>query len=187
MNRPLVLRMLLIVVALFAGGGSWSSSAAKDETSVTVTMTNAGSLTVGWITTDHTFLVNGREAGVSSSSSAVAAATFSVAIADTRADGARDGYSVVLSASTFSALGTSTPFSPSQLAIESVAARAGSDIDPTGAGESLSSSVEIIDVAHGAPAIDTTLTITISLAIPAGTMPGTYRGTLTLEVIPAME
>ena len=58
---------------------------------------------------------------------------------------------------------------------------------PTGAGASLAAPVTLIDVAHGAPAIDTTFTITISLAIPAGTMPGTYEGTLTLEVIPAME
>ncbi|MCC6705222.1 MAG: hypothetical protein IT334_10120 [Thermomicrobiales bacterium] len=173
----------VLAIALLIGVSALLPASASDETRITITLQNVGSLSVAWLDSERTFLVNGEEPGVSSSSPARATAEFAIEIRDTRADGERHGYSVAIAATAFTAIGSTTPLAPDQLAVMSVAS-APATVSPVGAGQSLSTAVTLLTVEDEAPPVTTTITVTVALTIVAGTMPGAYSGRVTLEVLP---
>jgi len=170
-------------IALLIGVSALLPASASDETRITITLQNVGSLSVTWLESESTFLVNGEEPGVSSSSPAMAKAEFAIEIRDTRADGERHGYSVAISATAFTAAGSTTPLASGQLKVASVNS-APAAVSPGGAGQSLAAPVTLLTVEDEAPPVTVTLTVTVALTIAAGTMPGAYSGRLTLEVLP---
>jgi hypothetical protein len=186
MNRAALARTMFVLSLSLAAASGWSPAARADETGVEITFTNAGSLSVAWAPGAPAFLVNGSEAGISSALQPVTAtAIFVIEIDDTRADGERPGYRVMISASSFTADGSTTAVAPGQFSIVSIEASPGMGAVPSGASQSLAHPVTVLTVPDEAQAVTGTLTLVVAMTIPPGTMPGTYTGQLTLEVGPA--
>lgn len=116
--------------------------------------------------------------------SVTVSAAFSLAIDDTRTDANRSGYTISLQAGAFTADGSPSVIGPDLLAITDVAGLPGGTSAPGAIGQSLDAPVTVLTVASGAGAVSTTITVTIAMTLPPGTMPGTYSGGITFDVVP---
>ena len=179
-------RSALSLIALVGVLGIFATPAGAEtttETGVTITIVDEGELDVSWGEQDTTFLTDGESPALSAANpSATATATFSLTIADTRAE--RDGYRIVVSAGSFTAGGSATPIGPEMLAITGVGGLPEVAADATAIGATLDAPVTILTVPDEAAAVTTTVTVTIAMTIAPGTMPGAYTGEITLDILP---
>ncbi len=133
------------------------------------------------------FLADGESPALTAGSpTVIATATFSLAITDTRADGSRPGYTVSLSADAFTAEGSTTVIGPGLLTIVDLTGLPEGTSGATAIGATLDTPVPVLTVSSDAPAITTTIAITVAMTLPPGTMPGAYSGGLTFDMMPAV-
>jgi hypothetical protein len=192
MNRSLARAAARCVLALSAlvallGGGQAVLADTTTETGISVTIVDAGSLDVAWAGEGSTFLVNGEPPAISAGSPTVTAtAAFSVVIADSRWGDALPGYQIALSAGSLTASDSNTAIGPELLTVLDVSGLPEGLSAATAIGATLDGPVTILSVPDGAPAVNTTLVVTVAMTIEAGIMPGAYDGRLAFEVIPAL-
>lgn len=188
MNLPYLSRICLALVAvagLLGVGGRIASAETSTETGVSVIIVDEGVLDVSWGEGDLAFLQDGDNPALTAASPAVTAtATFSLAIADSRADANRHGYSIAVSAGSFTAVGSTSPIGPDMLAIVGIGGLPEGSSGESPIGATLDSPVTVVTVASGASPVETTVTITIAMTISPGTMPGKYTGAIILDVLP---
>jgi hypothetical protein len=161
-----------------------ASAQTSTETSVTVSIVDEGSLDIAWASSGLAFLADGESPAMTAGSPAVTAtATFSLAIADTRADGSRPGYTVSVRADAFTAEGSSSVIGPELLTIVDLGGFPEGTSGATAIGATLDAPVPLLTVASDAPAIAATIEITVAMTLPPGTAPGAYNGGLTFDVL----
>ena len=192
MSRPNngVQRARLILVLISLGIMLGTTVATVDaqtsaETGVSVTIVDEGALDITWVTTETTFLADGEAPALAAANpSATVSAAFSLAIDDSRTDANRSGYSISLRAGAFTADGSPSVIGPDLLAITDVTGLPQGNSAPGAIDQSLDAPVTVLTVASGAGAVSTTITVTIAMTLPPGTMPGTYSGGITFDVVP---
>lgn len=182
-------RLLRGATALLIAGGLAGPglAAAQDvaptaETEIIVSVTNEGSLAVSWVSTDIMFLADGANPSLDASNAAPhITATLAIAIADTRADGNRPGYTIALHASDLVAAGGGT-IGAASLQVESIT---GVPETATGApiGSTLGGQVILLTVPDGAPAVTATIDLVVGTTLAPDTATGTYTGTFTFDVL----
>jgi hypothetical protein len=174
--------VVALVGALMIGGQSVSADTSS-QTSVTVTIIEEGTLDIAWASQDTSFLVDGQTPALTAASPTVTAtATFSLSLKDTRTEGNRTGYTLALSAEPFTA--GDSGIDPSLLTIVDVNGLPEGASAATAIGATLDHPVIILTVANGSPAMNTTIVVTIAMAIAPGTMPGNYSGGIFFDLGP---
>ncbi len=177
--------VVLVLLGIMIGTTAATTEAQTSaETGVSITIVDEGGLDIGWISADTPFLVDGDAPAVYAGHATVALVNVSFAVDDTRADANRSGYTVRLSAGTFTAEGSSSVIDAGQLAVADVTGPPEGDSPVLAIGQTLDSPVAVLAVGTGAEAVSATVTVTIEMIIPPGTMPGTYHGGLTFDVLP---
>ncbi len=166
------------------GVAATAAAQTTTQTDVTVLITDTGTLDVHWGDGPFQFLANGAAPSVTAVDAAQTTATFSIVIHDTRADSDRTGYAITLTSTGIGADGSAPLLGPEHLLISDLTGLPEGASAPNAIGSTLVAPVTVISVAANAPAIDTTISLAISLTIPAGTFPGTYTGGFSLDVLP---
>lgn len=151
---------------------------------VSVEVVDIGTLEVRIGSGDIAFLTeSGGAPGITTESGATAYASVPIVITDTRSDTTRRGYSIVLSMGAM----TQGPASISSAHLSVVGVTdlpAGMDPGFSGA-TSLASSVPVVQAASLPPSGTHTIYVDLALHIPAGTVPGSFSGNISLDIVPA--
>ena len=183
-TRPI--RTTILAILLLGLTAGIAAPVAADTTTTTtgsVTVTDAGSLDVHWASENVTFLTDGEAPAVTAVDGAEATATFSLVVKDSRAAANTPAYEIRLSADPFTIDGSDQTIPASSLAVTAITG-APDGLDTSAAiGTTLDGDVTVLSVPAGT-AVDTTLAITVTMTIPAGTYPGTFSGGVTIEVLP---
>lgn len=185
MNVRRSFAIALLLCSLFGISCAGSLAETTSETSVTVEIADAGALDVRWSGEPVVFLVDGSAPAPVAGEQAIATATLTLAIDDTRADAGRSGYTIAIAMDNLSGESGSIPASAlSLLTMEGLPEGAN---DGAIIGATLDQPRTLLSVADNAAAISTTITVTVQLVIPAGTRPGDYAGAVTLSVGPLLD
>ncbi|MGC4106858.1 MAG: hypothetical protein QM753_10975 [Thermomicrobiales bacterium] len=179
----------LLIAGSIAGPGlaHAQEEAPTAETEIVVSVTNEGSLAVSWASTDIAFTADGEQPSISASSpTPYITATLSLAIADTRGDGSRAGYTIVLHATDLTTEGGSA-IAASALQVESVTGAPSSAVSVATQGASFANAITVLTVPDGAPAATATIDIVVGTTLEPTTAGGTYTGTFTFDVLPVTE
>lgn len=187
--RRQLLRGSVAVVLLIAGGvaGPGLASAQQEaptaETEIIVNVSDAGTLDVAWASRDVAFLADGSSPTLdATNTTAHITTTLSFTIADTRSDGNRPGYTIVLHASDLTT-GSGATIPASSLMVEAVT---GVPSGATGVtpGSTLAGPTTIVTVANGSAAVNGTIDIVVGTTLGPETSAGTYSGAFTFDVLP---
>lgn len=187
MKHPLTFFRLLVLGAVLLPSLLVQGALANTTTSVpvTVSVTDVGELDVSLGSGPIAFLTSdGSAPGVSSTTGAVAYADVDIVISDSRSDGARDPYIVSLSMTEFThvdgaAHGTIGTNRMAATAVAGLPDGMGSGI----AGATPMTSPVVVVNSGDVPAAGTwTVTVTILIDLPAGTVPGDFNGGLSIQV-----
>ncbi len=189
---PGALRIRLILVLVAVGiilGTTAASVVAQTTAAITIVddtpVDDEGTLSVSWTSSNAVFLANGDASALTAANpSATVSANFTLAIEDTRTDSTRSGYTVSLRAGVFTAEGSPSVIGPELLAIVNVTGLPDGASPAMAVGQSFQSPITLLTVASGSAAVSTTVTIIIEMTLPPGTMPGTYQGSITYDVVP---
>lgn len=193
MNASRRLRLILVLISLGIMLGAVAADAGAQtsaETGVSVTIVDdtpidEGSLAIAWASDTLTFPANGEALALTATNpSATVRGTFALIIDDTRTDPNRSGYTVSLRAGTFTAEGSTTAIATDLLTVADVTGLPEGVSAATAIGQVLDSPVTVLTVASGSAPVSTTVTVTIAMLLPPGTMPGTYSGVVTFDVLP---
>lgn len=157
------------------------------ETEIVVSVTNEGSLAVAWANPTMAFLADGANPSLTAGEAMPhIAATLSLAVTDTRADGNRPGYTIVLHASDLTTESGAT-IPAAGLQVESVTGAPASATGVTAPGATFSGPVTVLTVPDGAGAITATIDLVVGTTLAPDTAAGTYSGTFTFDVLPTTE
>jgi hypothetical protein len=181
-------RLISATLALFVSLCLGYSSASADttaETGISVVLTEAGTLDVQWGGDGFAFTFGGENAGPTASEPAIATATLLIVVHDTRADADRSGYTIAVASAGFTSADTATSISPDLLMVTDLTGSPDSNAAQYLIGSTFASPVTVLSVEIGAPAVDTTIAVTVRMTIPSGTQPGSYTGAFTLDVTPS--
>lgn len=150
-------------------------------------MFNTGTLDISYGSGVINFATeSGGPAGVSSVTGDIMYADVTIVVEDSRAEGARDGYSIALS--------VSRPESGAHyidlanLSITGVSGLPEGDsmtLGFRGDAASLTQSVTVVRVGDHPSSTSYTITVHITMVVPAGTAPGDYTSNLRLDTSPA--
>src|SRR5699024_590094 len=125
-------------------------------------------------------------AGVTSISGATVYADVQLAITDSRSDGAREPYIVSLSMTEFTHVDGSQygTIDTNRMAATAVAGLPEGMSTGVDGATPMTSPVIVINSGDAPPAGELTVTVTIQVDLPAGTMPGDFNGGLSVQVLP---
>ena len=153
---------------------------------VSVSVTNVGKLTVTLGPDPVAFLgEDGGVPGVASDRGAVAYATAEVVISDTRSDEVRSGYAVNLRMGPLAIEDAAGFIDPGNIRVTRVTGLPDGLAQGFEREASLGAPVELFRTGERVPAVEpTTVSVSMVLEIPAGTMPGTFGGDISVEVVP---
>jgi hypothetical protein len=181
---------MLFSAALLMVVGSQANIAAQTTTTtgISVEVVDAGSFSIGIGIDGVTFTAEGGIAPeVTAFSGATAYAFLPLTLTDTRSSEGRGRYEVRLKVGELT-VGDETS---SSMIIEPANIQV-TDVDglPEGLARgfegsaSLESPVTLFATGNAAPAVETTIRVALRMEIPAGTMPGSFSGDISIEVIP---
>lgn len=186
MTRPrrLSRSFLACLIALAVMGVAPAFADTSTSTQGSVEVVDVGSLNVQFSNNNIVFTIeDGTPPGITTSTGATAHAQLTVSISDTRADQNRSPYTISLQMGAFTHNDHESIVIPSaNLAVMEVQGLVDGISAGFSAPASLSESVTIAN-ASSPPAGETLLTVTISLYIPAGMMPGEFSGSASLDVV----
>lgn len=182
------LALLILVAAIHAAGIAPAARAGPaGTTGITFDIVDEGTLSISWGAETPAFTVNGDAPSLTATSPPVkAAATFTLLIADTRADENRTGYAIAISASIFTAEGSPTPITPDRLHIDMLTASVDGIVNPAAIGATLDQPVTVVSTPPPAPAGDIAITLTVVMTLTPGIAPGAYSGSVTLSLLPPL-
>jgi hypothetical protein len=172
----------LFVVLAMASSVHSTSAQTTSETTVSIEITDAGTLDAYWENPGAAFLTEGENPALTAAGGVTATAVFTLVVEDTRVSKERPGYIVSVSASPFVASDSGGVIEPAQLTIV--------DLDDPGnqqvIGATLDLPVAVLSVDANASSLNTSIAIAVSMAIPAGTPLGSYSGELIVDIIPVL-
>lgn len=179
----------LLIAGSLAGPGlvSAQTEAPTAETEIVVSVTNEGSLAVAWGSTNIAFLADGANPSLTAGNATPhITATLSLAIADTRADGDRAGYTIVLHATDLTNEAGAT-IAASSLQVESVTGTPAVAVGSASPGASFANPLTVLTIPDGAPAVNATVDLVLGTTLDPQTSEGTYTGTFTFDILPGTE
>jgi hypothetical protein len=175
--------VLTMVLALIASMTGVASADSTTSTSISVQVVDVGTLEVAIGPGDIVFITeSGSAPGITTESGDTAYATVPIVISDTRTDQTRAPYSIVLSMG--SMLQGDASISASNLSITGVSGLPGGLSPGFSGATSLSTPVTIIQSETLPPSGTFTISVAVALHIPAGTVPGVFNGSISLDVAP---
>jgi hypothetical protein len=175
--------VLAIVLVLLTSLTCVTSAESTTSAYISVQVVDVGRLEVSIEPGDIAFATeSGGAPGITTESGAMAYTTVPIVISDTRTDQTRTPYSIVLSMVGMTQGDAS--ISASNLSITGVSGLPDGLSPGFSGATSLSTPVTIIQSETLPPSGTFTISVAVALHIPAGTVPGVFNGSISLDIVP---